>query len=195
MNVQHAPQRTQKTFLTTGQVAAACQVSIPTVKRWIREGHLSAFQVAGGHHRVARAEFERFLVANNVPREEQGRPRVLIIDDERVLADVLAEALRASDRYEVEVARDGYEGLLKVGTFQPAVLLLDVRMPGLDGVQVCRRIKADPATRDVRILALTADHDARDAIVGAGADAFLGKPFDLGRLQAEVARLALLRTG
>lgn len=175
-------------FLTTGQVAAACQVSIPTVKRWIREGYLSAFQIAGGHYRVTRAELERFLAAHNVPRPAPAAPRVLVVDDEPLLVEALVEILRAG-RCEVATAFDGYEGLLKVGTFRPDLLILDVRMPGLDGFEVCRKVKADPATKGVRILAITASLELRDAILAAGADAFLAKPFDLAALRAEVERL------
>jgi excisionase family DNA binding protein len=179
----------QGTFLTTGQVASACQVSIPTVKRWIREGHLSAFQVTGGHYRITRAELDRFLTAHGIPRTGPGAVRVLVVDDEAMLVEALGEVLRLAERYEVETAGDGYEGLLRIGTFRPHLLVLDVRMPGIDGFQICRKVKADPATKDVAILAITASLELRDEILAAGADAFLGKPFDLAVLLAEVERL------
>jgi excisionase family DNA binding protein len=194
MKALHGSKGRQKTFLTTGQVALACQVSIPTVKRWIREGHLAAFQVAGGHFRIEQAELDRFLAAHGIPRTET-RPRVLIVEDEPPLVDALNEALQMEGRLDVEIARDGYEGLIKVGTFRPDVLILDVRMPGLDGFQVCRKVKADASTRDVQIIAITADVEARDGILAAGADAFLPKPFDLEALQAEVDRLATRKRG
>lgn len=192
MKALHTPKGRQKTFLTTGQVASTCQVSIPTVKRWIRDGHLAAFQVAGGHFRIEQAELDRFLAAHGIPRPAT-RPRVLIVEDETSLVEALSEALRLDGQLDVEVARDGYEGLLRVGTFRPDVLVLDVRMPGLDGFQVCRKVKADQSTRDVQILAITADVDVHDGILAAGADAFLPKPFDLGVLRTEVDRLATRR--
>jgi excisionase family DNA binding protein len=194
MKALQPPKRRVRTFLTTGQVATACQVSIPTVKRWIREGHLAAFQVAGGHFRIDQAELDRFATTHGIPRPGVDRPRVLIVDDETVLVEALTEALHFVEDLEIEVASDGYEGLLKVGTFRPHVLILDVRMPGLDGFQVCRKVKADPATRGVQILAITADLNVRDSILAAGADAFLAKPFDLSALQQEVGRLAARRS-
>jgi excisionase family DNA binding protein len=169
-------------------------VSIPTVKRWIRDGHLSAFQVTGGHYRITRAELDRFLTTYRIPRPAPRAARVLVVDDEPVLVEALVEVLRLTDRYEVETAGDGYEGLLKVGSFRPHVLVLDVRMPGIDGLQVCRKVKADAATRDIAILAITASAEVREGVLAAGADAFLGKPFDLSALLAEVARLAPART-
>jgi excisionase family DNA binding protein len=175
-------------FLTTGQVASICQVSIPTVKRWIREGHLAAFQMAGGHHRVTDEEFRRFQTANRIPLEGL---RILIVDDDQQLLDVMAEALSSDQRYKIETAQDGYEGLIKVGTFHPHLLILDIRMPGLDGFQVCRKVKADPVIRSTKILAITAfsQEDAGEQILGAGADGFLKKPFELNELMAEVGRL------
>ena len=182
-------------FLTTGEMAAACQVTIPTVKRWIREGHLTAFQTAGGHFRVTEDEFRRFQAAHRIPAERStpaaDPPKILIVDDDAALLDTLWEALSAEGRYKVEVAHDGYEGLIKVGSFAPRLLILDLRMPGLNGFQVCRRVKADPATRETRILAITGHGGplTREQILEAGADGFLTKPISLTDLDQEVVRL------
>jgi len=182
-------------FLTTGQLASSCQVTIPTVKRWIREGFLAAFQTAGGHYRVTEEEFERFKQVYRMPAATEGPLRVLIVDDEPRFLDSLAEALRWSGRYKVEVASDGYEGLIKVGTFLPHILILDIRMPGLDGFQVCRRIKTDPMTQSTKILAVSgyAETDVRTRIMEAGAEGFIAKPVKLAALQAEVDRLVTAR--
>lgn len=178
-------------FLTTGEFASACQVTIPTVKRWIGEGHLTAFRTAGGHYRITEEELKRFLTAYRIPESTEGLPRILIIDDDTRLLDTLAEALGWQQGYKVEVAQDGYEGLIKVGTFRPHLLILDIRMPGLDGFQVCRRVKADPVTQPIKILAITAypEGNARERILQAGADGFLEKPFQLEELKAQVAHL------
>ena len=181
-------------FMTTGHVAAACQVTIPTVKRWIREGYLAAFQTAGGHYRITEAELDRFRTERNIPGVSAAReelPRILIVDDDATFLDTLAEALGWEGRYKIEVARDGYEGLIKVGSFRPDLLILDILMPGLDGFQVCRRVKADPGTRATRILAVTGhpEGNTRARISESGADAFLEKPIQLKQLQTEVDRL------
>src|SRR2546428_6586394 len=106
-------------FLTTGQLASSCQVTIPTVKRWIREGYLAAFQTAGGHYRVTEEEFERFQQVYRMPAATERPVRVLIVDDEPRFLDSLAEALRWSGRYQVEVASDRYGGRIKAATFLP----------------------------------------------------------------------------
>jgi excisionase family DNA binding protein len=182
-------------FLTTGEIGAACQVTIPTVKRWIRSGHLSAFRTAGGQYRVTEEELERFRAAFKIPPAPDEPPRILIVDDDPKVLCALVDALNWTKGYRVEAAQHGYEGLIKVGTFLPDLLILDIRMPGLDGFQVCRRVKADPVTGDTKILAITAypEHNAQARILEAGADAFLEKPFDFARLQSEVARLIRAR--
>ncbi|HEV8438162.1 MAG TPA: response regulator [Methylomirabilota bacterium] len=178
-------------FLTTGEIATACQVTIPTVKRWIAEGHLTAFRTAGGHYRITDAELARFQSAFKMPKEPVGQPRILIIDDDAQLLDSLVAALSWEHGYKVEAAQDGYEGLIKVGIFHPHLLILDLRMPGIDGFHVCRKVKSDPDTQSVKVLAVTAypEPNARDRILEAGADGFLEKPLHLEELKREVARL------
>jgi len=91
----------------------------------------------------------------------------------------------------VETAHDGYEGLMKVGTFRPHLLILDIFMPGLDGFHVCRAVKEDPATQPTKILAITGHlaGDVRAQSFAAGADAFLEKPLQWSTLKIEVDRL------
>ena len=179
-------------FMTTGHVAAACQVTIPTVKRWIREGHLAAFQTAGRHYRVTDDEFERFRAARRMPPVMVGSgepPKILIVDDDATLLASLGDALTWEGRYKVEVAQDGYEGLIKLGSFRPDILILDIWMPGLDGFQVCRRVKADPHGTKILAISGYVDRADRPRVFEAGADAFLGKPFQFEVLRAEVATL------
>ena len=181
-------------FLTTGHIASLCQVTIPTIKRWIREGHLAAFKTAGGHFRVTEDVFERFRSSLNMPStaiDEEESPRLLIVDDDPKLLNTLAEILRLDQRYKVETAQDGYEGLIKVGTFRPHLLILDIFMPGLDGFHVCRKVKEDPATRSTKILVITGhvQGGAREHSLVAGADAFLEKPLQWSTLKTEVDRL------
>ena len=177
-------------FMTTGRVAAGCQVTIPTVKRWIREGHLAAFQTAGGHYRVTEEEFERFRAAQHMPAVGVGEmPKILIVDDDATLLESLGDALMWEGRYKVEVAQDGYEGLIKLGSFRPDVLILDLWMPGLDGFQVLRRVKASPHGTKILAISGYVDKLDRPRVFEAGADAFLGKPFQFELLRAEVTNL------
>ena len=116
--------------------------------------------------------------------------RILIADDEPHIVTSLEFLMRECD-YDVRVARDGEEALRLALQFHPDVLLLDVAMPLCDGFEVCRRIRANPATRGVRILMLTAHgRDAeRERGLALGADAYMTKPFSNRELLAKVSDL------
>jgi len=123
-------------------------------------------------------------------------PRILVVDDSPIVVDFVMDTLRElRPGSKLEGAFNGYEGLLKVGTFCPDLLVLDLRMPGLDGLEVCRRIKANPATRTTQILVITAFAEVGTAEEArrAGADGFLSKPLRLDDLRAQVERLIRAR--
>jgi CheY-like chemotaxis protein len=89
-------------------------------------------------------------------REGSGRPRILVVDDEPAIREVIAEHLTLRPKpYDVMTAGNGFEAGRMVATWRPDVVLLDLRMPGLDGFQVCRTIKADPETSSTVVLAMT----------------------------------------
>ncbi|NLT06422.1 MAG: response regulator transcription factor [Solirubrobacterales bacterium] len=117
-------------------------------------------------------------------------PRVLVVEDDRDIADVLRRSL-GIDGYEVRVAGDGESALDAAGVFEPDAVILDLGLPKLDGVEVCRRLRADGG--DVPILMLTARDglDARVEGLDSGADDYLVKPFERRELLARLR--ALLR--
>ena len=181
------------TLITTGEAASHCRVSLQALRRWIRDGRLKAFQTPGGHARIEVAEFRRFLSECGMPPYPAGQglptPRVLVVEDDVDVRQILTSLLAAQpQRFVVETAVDGYDALIKVGTFRPAFLILDVVMPELDGLEVCRRLKEGPATRDIRILAVTGHEGMAEQVVAAGADACIRKPFDFEVLGKELER-------
>lgn len=179
--------------VTTRQAASHCQVVISTLKRWIEMGTLRAVRTPGGHHRIEIEEFQRFLREQGMPpypRPPLEEARILIVDDDRGVVDLLTEVLANDPRaFKLETATDGFEALVKVGFFRPALLILDISMPGMDGIEVCRRLKAQPETRAIRILGITGHQERVSALMEAGADGCLAKPLSLATFQNEVDRL------
>jgi two-component system response regulator MprA len=114
--------------------------------------------------------------------------RVLIVDDDRSVRDALRRALTLGG-YEVETAEGGQQGLTEVAATSPDAVVLDVGMPDIDGIEVCRRLRE--AGNRVPILMLTARDAVADRIDGldAGADDYVVKPFDIGELKARLRAL------
>ena len=115
--------------------------------------------------------------------------KILVVEDERNIASFVSMYLKNA-RYHVEIARDGTEALQKADATKPDLVVLDLMLPDIDGLEVCRQIRS---TSDVPILMLTARDDDVDKIVGleVGADDYLAKPFGMRELVARVR--ALLR--
>ena len=178
--------------LTTGQAASHCQVSTPTLKTWIREGRLRAFKTPGGHARIAVGEFQRFLKRHQMPTYPipPAPAGVLVVDDEPQVVDMLVEFLTHHPRgFKIETASDGYEALIKLGSLRPALLILDVMMPKLDGIEVFRHLKSNPETQAIRILGVTGYPAAAPGLLAAGADAVLTKPLALDEVESHLGRL------
>ena len=115
--------------------------------------------------------------------------QILVVEDEALIADAIAARLR-SEGHEVHIAADGPTGVTYAERFEPDLVILDLMLPGLDGLEVCRQIQRD---RHVPVLMLTARDDETDLVVGlaVGADDYLTKPFSMRELVARVQ--ALLR--
>lgn len=181
-------------FLTTREAAERLGVTVNSLKAWIREERLPALRTPGGHHRISERdllEFHRRLTDS--PRAPAAsRPRILVVDDDDALLITLRDTLQevVPDSI-VQTAADGYEALVQVGAFRPDVLVIDIRMPRLDGFEVCRRLKHRKETAATRILAVTAhpDEEARARVLECGADDFLEKPFAMERFRSRVVAL------
>lgn len=118
------------------------------------------------------------------------RKRVLIVDDERDLVMPLALRMSSSGRFEVAVAYDGEEGLARAAVFRPHVAVIDLSMPGLDGWQLCRRLREDARTRRTTVVIMTASlsPDLRRRALTEGVTELLLKPFEEADLLDAIER-------
>jgi adenylate cyclase len=122
-------------------------------------------------------------------------PRILVVDDNPANLEILETRLARQD-YEVITARDGEEALISARHQTPDLILLDVMMPGKDGIQVCRELKADPSLPFMPVILVTAKADPDDIVAGldAGGDEYITKPVDHAALVARVRSLLRIKT-
>ncbi len=173
-----------KRTLSTTAVARLLGVAVGSVSNWIDQGKLKAGRTPGGHRRVAVPNLVAFLRRQKLPMPpELGgfTPTVLIVDDEPAVVHWLAQEIRdRHPEYEILEANDGFAAGELVGARRPDVVILDIRMPGMDGFEVCRRIKAREQTSEAVVIAITAEHSEkveREALA-CGVSACLAKPVD-----------------
>jgi excisionase family DNA binding protein len=180
-------------FLTTNQIAALVGVSERTVANWIDRGHIDAHRTPGRHRRVSPDELVSFLNQRGmpVPKELQTNIRVLIVEDDVMVARTLQRQLNPEESgYEVTCMEDGLSALIHIGHNKPHVVLLDILMPGMDGLEVCRKIRANPELADVQVIFVTgySDIDPESIKRDTGAVDVLLKPMKAEELNAAVVK-------
>lgn len=174
-------QSADRTHLTPNEVAALFSVSPVTVRQWSQKGLLEAETTAGGHRRYSREALVRFAASRGMRSPFAARERLLVVDDNRQFNDFLRVLFETEcEGIEVASAYDGFEAGRLVQQFEPRVVLLDIMMPGLDGIEVCERLKADPLTNQIRVIGMTGHYSDELAhrMNAAGAETLLKKPFD-----------------
>ena len=178
--------------LSTFKIAQLLDVNASSVANWVDQGLLSAHRTPGGHRRVVITDLIRFLRSHKMPvPDELHSPgvRILVVDDEPAVCQMVSKALQEADEsYEVIVAHDGFKAGQLVATIKPDVVVLDLRMPGMDGFEVCRQIKGQDEGEHTEILAMTAfpSQEAERRIREAGATGFFPKPLDITALMEAV---------
>ena len=130
------------------------------------------------------------MTAPGHPPQAPRPPRVLVVDDNLFNLE-LASYVLAADGLAVATAGDADEALCRIADFQPDLILMDIQLPGMDGLTLTRQLKADPATRPILVVAFTAYAMKGDeaAMRAAGCDGYLAKPIDVARFAAQVRGL------
>jgi len=184
----------QKTVFTTGEVARICNVSQQTVIRCFDNGKLKGFRVPGSRfRRIPRDALIAFMKANRIPLDklESGRRRVLVVDDDQNIVDMFVELLERDGRFDVRTAKSGYEAGALTEKFRPDIILLDYKLPDINGTAVCRVIRSNPAYEHMRIIMVSgvADPLEVEKLKLAGADDFIRKPFSIEFVVKRMAEL------
>jgi excisionase family DNA binding protein len=178
--------------LSTFAIAQMLHVDPGSVANWIDQGLLKAHRTPGGHRRVATEDLIDFLRKHKMPiPPELGAdpPRILIVDDEPGITQLIAKAVKAAlPEWEVMEAHDGFRAGTIIAGRRPDVVVLDLRMPGMDGYEVCRLIKSQQTTKQAEVLAMTAypSPENEQRILECGARVCLRKPLDMEALLQEI---------
>jgi len=187
-------------ILTVSQASKYCNVSSKTIINWIEAGHLKAYKTVGGHRRIKQDDLAQFLKDKGMPMPEESkaeeRKKILVVDDDKIIVETIVQSLEEDEHgYEMISASDGFEAGLQVNHFKPDLLILDIMMPDINGYEVCRKVKSNPETKDIKIIILSAylNDEAFKQMKEYGADACFSKPLPLEQLKFEVARLLGLK--
>lgn len=170
-------------ILSTHDVARFCGVTPRTVLRWVDAGVLPGYLTGGGRRRIQKGDLIQFMQGRGMALPDELRPirnRVALVDDDPLHLKMLERALRMqAPHIEVRTATDGFSAGALLYSFQPHLVFLDLVMPGLDGFEVCRRIRSEPVLRSCGIVVVTREASApmRRRLAELGADACLLKPF------------------
>jgi len=182
-----------KTF-STFAIAEMLQVDPGSVANWIDSDILKAHRTPGGHRQVEIDDLLLFLKQHNmpVPTELQGKEvSILVVDDEEEVVSLIVRTIEIRlPQYTVYQACDGFAAGVLITTCKPAVVILDIHMPGLDGFEVCKIIKAKDHTEYAEVIAITGDDSEKvhKRILECGARICLVKPLDMDNLISEIEK-------
>ncbi len=170
-----------------GPVEAALMLGVnrSTIQRWIDMKELMGVKTVGGHRRIRESELRAFASRRDMPLEHAKPNNILIVDDEPEIVEFIG-AMTSESRPDllIQVARTGFEAGRLMTEKLPALVFLDLHMPGLDGIEVCHFIRRTAGLIQVRIVGITGERNPEvlDGFMAAGASEILGKPIDPARL-------------
>ena len=176
-----------KTVFTTGEAARICKVSQQTIIRCFDNGTLKGFRVPGSRfRRIPRDQLFQFMKDNGIPTDalESGKRKVLIVDDDEDLVELLVDVFARDGRFEIRKANNGFDAGMLVKEFRPDLVVLDVMLPDINGKEVCQRVRKDDTLDSVKIICISGmvEQDKVADLKAAGANEFIQKPFTVDKL-------------
>jgi excisionase family DNA binding protein len=171
-----------KDVLTTGEVAKICNVAPRTVSKWFDSGALHGYRIPGSKdRRIPLNQLIRFMKHHGMPLNGlmTGSSRILIVDDEQDIVEVLEKILEDEAKYEVEVCKGGFEAGVTADKLRPHVILLDMHLATVDAKDVCKQVKNSNDLQLTKVIAMSGKLSEAEAqgLLAQGFDGFLRKPF------------------
>ena len=183
-----------KTVFTTGEAAKICKVSQQTIIRCFDSGQLKGFRVPGSRfRRIPRDQLFVFMRDNGIPTDalESGKRKVLLVDDDQELVELISDVLERDGRFEVRTVNNGFDAGMMVKEYHPDLIVLDVMLPDINGKEVCQRVRAEKSMDEVKIICISGmvEEDKIADLKVAGANDFLHKPFEVEKLVERMCEL------
>jgi two-component system, OmpR family, response regulator len=180
-----------KDLFTTGEAADICRVSQQTIIRCFDSGRLKGFRVPGSKfRRIPRQNLVKFMRDNSIPLDnlDSGRKKVLIVDDDAEIVELIGDILTRDGHYEIRTASSGYEAGMVTQQFRPDLILLDYMLPDVNGNVVCQTIRNNPEFENTRIIIVSGviKQDEIDQLLRSGAQEFVKKPFTIAELTDKI---------
>lgn len=185
----------EKDVLTTGEVAKICNVAPRTVSKWFDSGSLKGYKIPGSKdRRIPVAQLIKFMKAHNIPLDGimSGKTRVLVVDDDQEVVEVLRKVLAEQAGYEVKVALTGFQAGIECERFKPHVMLLDIHLgESGDSRELAKIVRTEDDLQLCRVIAMSGKMS--DAQLGTlrtqGFDDYLKKPFQVRQVIEMIERV------
>jgi excisionase family DNA binding protein len=179
-------------YMTVKQVADYLEVSKQAVNNWVQSGDLKVYRLPSGRIKILRSDFLAYLKQNNLYIDpsffSSNTSHVVIIDDDKKILDLYRHFFE-SKNYQgtIDYATDGISGLLKVGSAQAGIVILDIELEGINGIQVCERILHDEALLGVKIFIVSSYVSKyEDRLNAMGIQHRIEKPFSFRTLEEKL---------
>ena len=187
-----------KELFTTGEAAQICKVSQQTIIRCFDSGRLDGFRVPGSKfRRIPRQNLIKFMKENNIPLDtlESGKKKVLIVDDDAEIVELMADVLIRDGRFDIKTAASGYDAGIMTQQFLPDLILLDYMLPDVNGNVVCETIRKNPEFENIKIIIVSGvvKQDEIGQLLKSGAEDFIRKPFNIAELTDKIAAVLQMK--
>jgi excisionase family DNA binding protein len=187
-----------KDLFTTGEAAEICKISQQTIIRCFDAGRLEGFRVPGSRfRRIPRQSLVKFMKENKIPLDsiESGKRKVLIVDDDAEIIELIVDVLNRDGRFETKTASSGYEAGMATEKFRPELILLDYMLPDVNGNVVCQTIRKNPEFENIRIISVSGvvKQDEIAQLLKSGAQDFIRKPFDVTELTGKITSVLQMK--
>ncbi len=175
--------------LTTNEAAKYLGVSRSSLSNWIRQGQLNGGATPGGHYRFSTEELDAFAKERGLTPSKR-EYRILIVDDDEPFREFVTDALSVFAGYELKEASDGMKGAMLLGSWKPDLVILDIRMPRMDGTELLKLIRENPETAETAVIIASAHllPELSRTLQEYAPEQILEKPVHLAKLVAAIQK-------